>query len=295
MNCNKALLCLFLLFHQHTALGEWSLKREIEGLTVQATSIVCCTNGDMVVAGTDDVSIVDSNGKYKTKLKSTDTEPNKQIGCIRGVAVSPLGYILIIGEKGLWVFDLQCKYLHCFNTLTPDDDPKINVDLKCIAVDREGQVLAGDRGREIITVHTCPDGKMVRKVKCTIGYNTSMVVNSKNQILLHFSTSGSVHSTVVAIDYSGNEVFSFAPKIDEAVTGRKIWSGGIVCDTADNIYIVICVIGRPDTGHIHKYTPTGAFLQCIAQGLYKPYDLSISNDDTLMIAKRNSILKYTRK
>ena len=95
----------------------------------------------------------------------------------------------------------------------------------------------------IIKVHTCPGGKVLRKVKCTIGYNTSMVVNNKNQILLHlyFSSSGSVHSNVVAMDYSGYEMSSFIPKIDEDMIGQKIWLGGIFCDNTDNIHSRMCI------------------------------------------------------
>ena len=37
-------------------------------------------------------------------------------------------------------------------------DRNTGVNLACIAVDREGQVLVGDSRRDIITVHSCPDG-----------------------------------------------------------------------------------------------------------------------------------------
>ena len=136
---------------------------------------------------------------------------------------------------------------------------------------------------------------VLRKVKCKIGTYSNMVVNSRNQILLHVLPSSSVYSKIVAIDYSGNEVFSFTPWIDEDVTRKGVWSGGIVCDDEDYIYIAMCVAGRENTGHIHKYSPTGGFLQCIAQGLYWPFDLSFSPDGSLMIANANSVLKYIRK
>ena len=273
-----------------------SLEREIEGLPVVAVYIACCPNGDMVVAREyGNAFILDSDGKSKAILESTETEHNKQLNSIAGVAVSPLGYILILGGKVVWVFDLQGKYLHCFDTLTPDDDPNTDVGLACIAVDREGQVLVGDN-RDIITIHTYPEGKVTRKVKCIIGFDPSIVVNSKNQILLHVLPSISVGSEVVAIDYSGNEAFSFTPRIDdENVTDYGAWPFGIVCDEKDYIYISMRVTGIGYTGHIHKYSPTGGFLQCIAQGLYWLFDLSFSPDGSLMVANAESILKYTRK
>ena len=294
-NCFCQLLTLYFVFCLPAGLADLSLEREIEGLPVDALCIACCPNEDMVVTNIHDVFILDSNGKSKAKLESMETEPNKQMEVITGVAVSPLGYILIVGMKGVWVFNLQGKYLHCFDTLTPDDDPNTRVELECIAADREGQVLVGVYERDIITIHTCPKGKVIRKVKCIIGCDTSMVVNSKNQILLHFRLSDSMYSKVVAIDYSGNEVFSFTPRIDEDVTGNGVWPGGILCDDEDNIYIAMSEALSENTGHIHKYSPTGGFLQCIAQGFYRPWDLSFSPDGSLMIANDKSILKFTRK
>ena len=259
-----------------------------------ALRIACCPNGDMVVSGDHPgVDILDSEGEEIMCL--TSTERFQQTGYVN-IAVSPLGYILLIDHvdstKSVWVFGLNYKYICCFDTLTSDNDVKLG----CVAVDKEGQVLVGDTERKIITIHTCPDGRVARKIKCEIGYYPSMVVNSKNQILLHFLPSYySVYSKVAAIDYSGNEVFSFTPKIDEDVTGEMVRPGGIVCDEKDNIYTTMSVYGKKNTGHIHKYSPTGAFLQCIDYGLYNPSDLSFSFDGSLMIANWKSIVKYTRK
>ena len=256
--------------------------------------IACCPNGDMVVGG-DYLYILDRKGEYKMSLTLTETDANKRIGYVKDIAGSPEGYIVLVGDtEWVWVFGLDYKYLHCFNTLTPDDGPNTAVNLACIAVDREGQVLVGDT-MGIITIHSCPDGKMVRKIKCTICGLPSMVVNSKNQILLHFRPSDSVYSKVVAIDYSGNEVFSFTLRIDGDVRGEGVWPGGIVCDEKDYIYIAMRVAASYTIGYIHKYSPTGGFLQCITQGLGTPRDLSFSPDASLMIANVKSILKYSIK
>ena len=257
--------------------------------------IACCPNGDVVVHGFYfHLYILDSEGNNKMSFASTGKDPNKCY--VAAVAVSPLGYILLVNNfKWVFVFDLDYKYLHCFDTLTPDDNPNTGVDLWCITVDKSGQVLVGDRWRDIITIHSCPDGKVVSKVKCTLG-RPSMVVNSKNQILFHTLPSfPSEYSKVVAIDYLGNEVFSFTPRIDKDVPGEHVWQGGIVCDEEDYIYIVMKVSGTENTGHIHKYSPTGGFVQCIAQGLYSPYDLSFSPDGSLAVANNNTILQYSRK
>ena len=90
----------------------------------QAWGIACCPNGDVVVYGGSGCRsyILDSEGKYKRSLASTERDVNKRIGYIRDIAASSEGYILLVnGPKWVCVFGLDYKYLHCFDTLTPDD------------------------------------------------------------------------------------------------------------------------------------------------------------------------------
>ncbi|XP_072021287.1 uncharacterized protein [Amphiura filiformis] len=285
------------------ALGTWSLEREFhpehQGKQLQCHRIACCPNGDMVVSDWDKLYLLDGDGEYKMQLRSTETDSDRKIGkYICNICVSPLGYICVasVSCRFVHVFTVEGKYLHCF---TPDDDSNTSAWWKCLAVDREGHLLVGDRETNTITIHTCPDGRLVNKIKYSIGYNVSMVVNSKNQILIYSVSSGSVYSKVVAIDYSGNEVFSFTPKIDEDVSGRKAVSYGIVCDDSDNIYVAMLIVVMFEhlqsiyinTGHIHKYSPTGEFLQCMVRGLHCLSDLSMAPDGSLVVANRKSILK----
>ncbi|XP_072023208.1 uncharacterized protein [Amphiura filiformis] len=291
------LLCL--PFISYIALCTWSLEREIK--PPQCAECIACSphNGDLVTYGyrNKKIDIHDSDGKYKMSFTPTEQDSNKPI-CVIDICVSPQGDILVVGDesKFIHVFDKQGKYLHCFKTLTKGEDENTDVRLECIAIDREGNVLVGDRKRDSITIHTYPDGRVVKKIKCSIGYNPRMVVNSKNQILIHSRPSGSMYRRrVVAIDNSGNEVFSFTPKIDEDVTGRKVWPRGIVCDDEDNIYVAMMVLDVVYTGHIHAYSPTGTFLQCIAKGLYYPRNLSMTPDGSLVLANCTTIQIYSLK
>ena len=52
------------------------------------------------------------------------------------------------------------------------------------------------------------------------------------------------------------------------------------------------LIGLPNTGHIHRYSSTGEFQQCIIRGLHSPHDLAMTSDGALVIANGNSVLKY---
>ncbi|XP_072024596.1 uncharacterized protein [Amphiura filiformis] len=283
---------------------ESEILPEHQGKQLVCHRIACCPNGDMVTSDSEKLYLLDGDGKCKMQLMSTETDSDRQICQVCNICVSPLGYIFVVSVscRFVHVFTAEGKYLHCF---TSDDDSDTSSKWKCLAIDREGHLLVGDRERGIITINTCPDGRIVNRIKCSTGYNTSMVVNSKNQILIHYHASGSMYSKVVAIDYTGNELFSFTPKIDEDVTGREVVSCGIVCDDNDNIYVAMLVgiqympvkgVGLPNTGHIHIYSPTGAFLQCIARGLYCPWDWSVAHSGSLVVANdKFPILKYNLK
>ncbi|XP_072018959.1 mitogen-activated protein kinase kinase kinase 7-like [Amphiura filiformis] len=272
---------------------------EHQGKQLGCCHTACCPNGDMVMASWEKLYLIDGDGKCKMPLISTETDADRNINCVYNISVSPLGYIFVVSYscRYVHVFTVEGKYLHCF---TPDGDSNTSFKTKCLAIDREGRLLVGDREMNTITIHTCQDGKMVNKINCSkIGKNASMIVNSKNQILIHSNPvyNTARYSTVVAIDYSDNEVFSFTPKIDEDVSGRHVRPCGIVCDDNDNIYVAMLIDVQGvvvfDTGHIHKYSPTGEFLQCIARGLFHPCDLSMTPDGSLLVANEKSILKYT--
>ncbi|XP_072021684.1 uncharacterized protein [Amphiura filiformis] len=290
------------------ALGAcWSLEREIhpehQGKQLGCCHIACCPNGDMVMADWDKLYLLDGDGKCKIQLSSTETDYDRKMNGVYNICVSPLGYICISYScRYVHVFTAEGKYNHCF-TLAGVSYPSFKT--KYLAIDREGQLLVGDWKKDIISIHKWPGGRVLGRVdnggeiKYSIGYNASMVVNRKNQILIHSRTShNSVYSKVEAIDYSGNKVFRFTPKIDENLTDMVVVSHGIVCDDNDNIYVAMS-IGVDDcrtvfnTGHIHQYSPTGTFLQCLSRGLHSPLDLSMAPDGSLLVADEKSILRYS--
>ena len=276
-----------------------SIERKIlpqcQGELVKASRIACCPNADIIIGRTQ-AYVLGPDGIGKVQLTQYQGDTEKQV---QGVAVSSDGHIFVVDKsKFVKTFSLEGKYIRSFSTLTEDEDPNTEVALRCVTIDRAGRILVGDEDRQIITVHSCPDGRVIEKVKCIMKGYGSITVNSKEQILHH----GSVHSKVVAIDYSGIEAFTFSSRsrIDEDVTGKEVIPRGIVCDANDNIYIVFKVFSygciMPFTGHLHKYSPTGAFLKCLAKGLHNPCGLCLTPDgSSLLVANIDSILVFSIK
>ena len=107
------------------------------------------------------------------------------------------------------------------------------------------------------------------------------------------------------MDYSGNELYHFIPMIDEDISKGCVCPGEIVCDSDDNVFIASFVLEQSNTGqwmskwntgHIHKYSPTGAFLQCIDRGLCRPSGLSMAPDgSSIAVANLNTIVTYGLK
>ena len=284
-----------------------------------AWHIACLPGTELLAtAGSMMPYIIDSTTDAKSKalpLKTTEKEPEKQIHSVNALVSAPNNteeskpnkkYVFVLDNKRfvkVFHFDDEpekIKYLHCFSTLKPDEDQNTKVNLWCAAIDRNGQLLVSDWSRELITIHSCPDGELVAKVKCPFIRQVSMAVNSKNQILQHFRPADSKFSMVAAIDYLGNEVFSFSPTIDESFTHEGVEPCGIECDQDDNIYIAMCVQrtsktqGQTDrTGHIHAYSPTGGFLKCIAKDRYfRDLSMTSQGEQLLAAACSQSILLY---
>ena len=252
-----------------------------------------CTNGDMVVATkATEFFIHGSDGKIKMPLTSLQKYSQEQVGKINGIVVSPQGHIFIINSqtRSVMVFSAHGAYTHSFGTLNFTDDPNTDVQLECIAIDKEGYVLVGDSKRNVITVHFSPRGGVAKRFGCKgIPRIRRMAVNSKKQILLQLSPTETC-CDIIAIDYTGKEVFRFTPRIDKNAgqgkvnvvkEGVKTQICGLVCDERDQIYVAMSRASRPGTGHIHKYSPTGAFLQCVMNGMRDVFGLSIMPDGAL--------------
>ncbi len=265
---------------------------------MKAECIAFNTNGDMVVARYgQQAHLLDSDGNHKRSLNIPDTV-KKWTQIIISVSISTQGHVYIAEYSShlIRVFCESGAYLHSFSTLREGEDPSIPVYPIVTVIDRDGNLLVIDNVHSI-TIHTCPSGKITGHIQYKVYARyvpIGCAVNSKNQILLHYSPLDTKYSRVVAIDYSGNESYSFTPKIDEDVSEESVGGYGIVCDSNDNVIIALHAWNTPNTGHIHMYNPTGEFIKCIAKGLYYPYDLSVTQDgSSIAVANGNSVLIYS--
>ncbi len=258
----------------------------------------------MAIVDRSKLHILDDQGYIKTPLQtSLAAERENQLGWVWGIAITQdSNQIVIVDDRRHGkVFRRSGEYVRSFSTSSSDE--VISSDnIMSVAMDMDDNILVGDSGGNTIAIHSNLDGRLLNRIKCHDMVDTSrMAVNSKNEIIYCSHPDESDHPLVVSIDQSGDQVFSFTPQINECLgSGQAVESGGIVCDTCDNIYVSLNVkkglYFEPYTGHIHKYSSAGSFLKCIADGLYHPLDLALTADSlSMVVANRNSILVFTLK
>ncbi|XP_072044135.1 uncharacterized protein [Amphiura filiformis] len=266
--------------------------------------VACLPNGDMAIVDRSKLHILDSEGNIKTPLQTSPTaERENQIGWVWGIAITQKSnQIAVVDDRRhAKVFERSGEYVRSISTTSGDE--VINQDnIMSVAMDTEDNILVGDSGSNTIAIHSNSDGRLLNRVKCDSMVDTSrMVVNSKDEIIYCSHPTDSDHPCVVAVDKCGNQIFAFTPSIEECMSpGKVVESGGIICDTCDNIYVSLNVrkglYFDPYTGHIHKYSSAGSFLKCIANRLYHPLDLAITSDSlSMVVANRNSILVLALK
>ena len=241
---------------------------------------------------------------------------------VNGVAVTPDGHILVCTKCSrdmVRIFKKEGKFIGSFSVLSDDKDNQVHghVDVAGITIDKEGKVLVCDKGTQAITIHEFPSGELIERINtkacpifvCT---GTCFTVNSKNQIFYQ-TTPVRKGYPIAAIDRSGNKIFQLLPRLGQSRGGlHTVHTLNAVCDSRDNIFISLepkpqemYDPGQPQPvtfdnlyarrGHIHMYSSIGAFMRCITRGLYRPYDLSILDNGSLVVNDRLVIKVFSVK
>ena len=263
---------------------------------MKATRIAYHPNGDLVVAEYPHLYLLDGDGQIKitTTVRSFNTRKANSPE-VTALAISPQGQVYIAQSDSplISVLSETGTYLQCFSTLPANDYDTNESRIVETITDMDGNLLVvSGKGPHVITIHTCPSGEITNCIKLTENPKYGMLrgtVNSKKQILLYHRTANRENMKVVALDYSGNELYSFTSDVDKKLDegNRSVCLGGIACDSYDNVFLS-CYITKgfgdhtQEQGYILKYSPTGEFLACIDTGHNKPHDLSIAPDSTLI-------------
>ncbi|XP_072043444.1 uncharacterized protein [Amphiura filiformis] len=278
------------------------------GRKLKANRVACCSNGDIVVADNFEHHhryIVTKEGMYKMAL--TPPRPY-QINYIGSIAINADGYIALTDWTTPFatIFSRDGKFVNRFQAASSTDN-----NLTGIAVDKDGNLIVHDSQRTV-TQYSCPDGRQLNQIQ--VDGNTQelprIATNSHHQLLFYDDSTSTGITKVIAVNNEGKEVFNISPQIGERATGKtyrgmEVGLCGLVTGGEnDEIFIAmkVCIpnidkysgrIGRPNTGHVHRYSCTGEFQQCIIRGLHSPHDLAMTSDGSLIVANDDGILKYS--
>ncbi|XP_022100152.1 uncharacterized protein LOC110984345 [Acanthaster planci] len=184
----------------------------------------------------------------------------------RIVVVDSTKYVRVLSKEGT----LQAK----FPTVPPNEVEKTEVNLRSVAVKRDGTIVVGDVKRKVWTEHRPTDGALKR----TMPVKTKpyfLAVDSTDRVVV----SGIV-STVRVLDTNGITLFKIKPNVE----GERVKQLSGVCCIGSDIYVTMNN-GAEHTGHIHHYDSSGVFVGCLAQGEQLPLGMAfISNRQELAVA-----------
>lgn len=293
----KSIMCYLIDF---TELFDWRLVETItpceeDGMPFLVQQVVCCPNGDIVAVENgiahatypfSQICILDrANGKTTRRQFQKRTN---------AVAVSKEGYIVQVCRRVVNILDKNLNHIRHFSVPSVENT-SVRYKILSGSVDCNDRIFFYDKGQRV-WVHSFSTGQLItsfqmeRKILTNSGQ--AIALNSNDQILVHLSPQGETYSKVIVIDYTGKEVFTIAPTVDEDLTRRWVWAQGVVCDEYNNIYVGLRVMGLDNSSHIHKYSPTGRFIGCIVRGLYMIKKLDFAKDGSLVVADWKAIHIY---
>ena len=276
---------------------------------LKAHRIKCYPRNDIVVADNFDLHcryVLSMDGVYKMALRSCYS-----INYVSSIAITNEGLVAFTDWSTRYVtlFGNDGTFVNRFEATTADSD--LDHNLTGIATDNRGHVIVWASQEHKVTQYSCPDGDRLNSIQVDekLQELTRITVNSKDQLLFYDDcTSRGGNVKVVLTDSNGRELFAIKPKIGERETGKtyrgiEVGVCGLALGKNDQIYLALKVctpnmakysglIGLPNTGHIHRYSSTGEFQQCVIRGLHSPHDLAMTSDGALTVANDDSILKY---
>ncbi|XP_038065238.1 E3 ubiquitin-protein ligase TRIM56-like [Patiria miniata] len=188
----------------------------------------------------------------------------------------------------MMVYHRDTTHKFDFRTVPEDEVGKTVVQLVSVAVMPNGNIIAGDKVRKVLTEHNPRNGDILHTmpVKITPDF---LAVLSNGWIVISDKEQGLVETVKVS---NGNAVT--VSTIQPTIDGKPAKYCGGVCSNSSGIYLAV-VTGKVHTGHIHHYNCACQFVSCVAQGLYDPCGITFTAADggqQLAVADWHSVKIY---
>ncbi|XP_022104584.1 E3 ubiquitin-protein ligase TRIM71-like [Acanthaster planci] len=262
---------------------KWKLKTEFgkegdrDGAFNCAAGVGCFSNGDIVVSDkqNEQVTMFSSAGHYKAKLN---------VKAPFGIAVSPDDRLLVNCKDHVKILGADHQLISQFTFSQTDhkeENPAECVTGGIAAVDSK-QVTVVHQGRRATSQH-CLDGSLVTVIPHTAVAIEDIAVNNKGRLV--FTSYDSCQ--LGCIDLKGKEIFSTLISVD----GQPAKPVGVCLDNAGDIYVTLHC---NQDGYVHHYDPMGAYIDCVAKGLYWPFGIAFSPGGELVVADQDSIKIFQR-
>ncbi|XP_038062653.1 tripartite motif-containing protein 2-like [Patiria miniata] len=264
--------------------GRWELFREIE---------VKEPNGiyRAIAARDDEIAVVEANRANRVAIFSNDGEQRSTIQFHRNptcIAYDPIHSRLVVGEYDdpkIKVLNRNNTLAYAFQTAPPTETAEHPSEHKLVAVKKDGAILVFFNTRCVCTEHKPSDGAHIRTIP--VNYRPYCIaVDSKDRVIMSSFVAGLVDVT----DGYGATLLTIKPQID----GSPVLNCMAVFADTSGIYVGGKRFKWPYDAHIHHYDLDGRFLDCLAQGLYNPFDMTLTSDGKLAVADYKSVKMYRK-
>ena len=169
-------------------------------------------------------------------------------------------------------------------------------DCTCVTADSSGLIYTGHNGYGgNIKIFAASTGKFVKRISNDHMKDVRFIACTQNTPRKLLAT----HDDGLKMyDLEGKTLFHVNPSIGGTggeTAGKAARALGVTCDEDDNVYLAVSFI-EDNTGHIHKYSPTLVFQECIAQGLLQPQGMDyakgclyVANSDSFLVFRQENL------
>ncbi|XP_038064943.1 tripartite motif-containing protein 3-like [Patiria miniata] len=202
------------------------------------------------------------------------------------VTIMPDGWV-VASQRDVKVYTRYMTLAYEFKTVAESEVGKTEVRLVSVTVMQNGDIIAGDIKRKVLTQHQSGKrGKLIRTIPVSIRPDFLSVL-SNGWIVISDYEEG-LAGIVDVSDGKAAEVATVRPTID----GDPVNHCAGVCSNSSGIYLVVST-GFVNSGHVHHYDDLGQFVSCVAQGLYNPTGIAFTADgQQLAVADLHSVKIY---